>query len=169
MQSTVAQRRLLPLWALLALAFGLAPLVSVTLNPVFASANDWLVASLGIEARSNIHLSRLILRVALPTLVLFLVLTFTPLRSWIVLPRLGAGLLLIENAFSLLHVVNQISLYVLNGNGAFRQLVKGPMDLVAIGCLLASLGLTTWATARHRSTSCRLLFERVSESWLRPV
>lgn len=159
-----------PLWMLAALAFGLAPPVfSQLFDSQLAQANTWLVFVLGVDARGDIHLLRLLLRVLLPTLLVLAVLRFSPLGRWIVMTPLALGLLLIENALFLVSVFNQISMFVLNGDGVMRELMKGPAQPLAVGCLAMAVTLLVWATAWHRSASARHWLSRAHNAWLRAI
>lgn len=159
-----------PLWMLAALAFGFGPLLwGLLLDAQLADANTWLVAALGIDARADIHLTRLLLRVALPTLLALALLRITPLGRWIVMTPMALGLLLIANAFFMLYVFNQVSLYVLNGNGLLRELLKGPAQSIALGCLCVTTLLLLWATAWYRSSMLQRWLTLAGRSWLRPI
>lgn len=153
------------------LAFGFGPLLSGLLfDSQLAAANTWLVAAMDINVhRSDMHLTRLLLRVALPTLVVLALLRSTPLGRWIVMTPLAVGLLLIENAFFGLYVFNQVSVYVLNGDGLLRELMKGAAQPVALACVCAATLLLLSATAWHRSSTFKRWLTRAGQSWLRPI
>ncbi|MFG6433575.1 hypothetical protein [Roseateles sp. LYH14W] len=160
-----------PLWMLALLAFGLGPLLfRLLFDSQLAAASTWLVAALDIGFhRSDIHLTRLLLRVALPTLLVLALLRFTPLGRWIVMTPAALALLLIENAFFGLYVFNQVSVYVLNDDGLLRQLVKGPAQPIALVCVSGATLLLLCATAWHRSSAFKRWLTSSGQSWLRPL
>ncbi len=157
-------------WMLAVLAFSLAPpLCGLLFSSQLAQANTWLVAALGVDARGDIHLLRLLLRVALPTLLMLAVLRLSPLGRWIVMTRLALGLFMIESALYLLHVLDQVSLFVLDGGRVLPGLLKGPAEPVAFTCLILAIALLVWATAWHRSALLRRWLASLQRMLLRPV
>lgn len=163
--------RRLPLWMLASMAFAFGPLLAwLLLDAQLAEANTWLVAALAIDVEQHSMLpTRLLLRVALPSLLLLGLLRFTRLGRWIVLTPIALGLLLVENALYALHVYNQVTVYVLNGDGLLRGLTKGPAQPIALTCMAVALVLLLSATAWHRSSAFRRWMRGTGLAWLRPL
>ena len=160
-----------PLWMLAALAFGMSPLMSWLLSSPLADANTWLasVFQLGPEDRETIHLTRLLLRVVLPTCLLLLLLRFTSLGRWLVVTPLLLAPLLVEDALFLLHVSDEFSLYVLRGNGVFHGFLRGAPGNVALHCLFMSALLLAGITAWHRSPALKRGLTKTVGWWLREI
>lgn len=158
-----------PLWMLAALAFGIGPLlVGLLLDSQLAAANTWLANAWDLD-RAQIHSMRLVLRVLLPTCLVLGLLRFTALGRWIVITPVMLTLLLVADAFLLLHLLNQILRLVLVRDGFLVELLGAVGSGIALTALCTALLLLAMATAWYRSNGCQRWLTRASRRWFREI